>query len=89
MLRLKDLKTFVTVCECGGFGKAADILDTAQSHVSTRMRLLEKDFGAPVFDRLHRGIRPNRNGEILYRHAKRVMDEVDALESAIKRRGAE
>lgn len=88
MLLLKDLQCFVAVYESGGFCRAGDALDTVQSQVSTRVRRLEKSIGAPLFERLHRGIRPTLKGELLYRHAKRVFEEIGELESALKGRDA-
>lgn len=88
MLQLKDLQCFVAVYESGGFGRAADVLDTVQSQVSLRIGRLEKSVGAPLFDRLHRGIKPTAKGELLYRHAKRVFSELGELESALKGRDA-
>jgi LysR family nitrogen assimilation transcriptional regulator len=88
MLQLKDLQCFVSVYEMGGFGRAADVLDTVQSQVSMRIHRLEIAVGAPLFERLHRGIKPTAKGELLYRHAKRVLREVGELESALKGRDA-
>jgi len=88
MLLLKDLQCFVAVYESGGFGRAADVLDTVQSQVSMRISRLEKAVGAPLFDRLHRGIKPTAKGEVLHRHAKRVFSELGELESALKGRDA-
>lgn len=88
MLQLKDLECFLAVYESGGFSRAADLLDMVQSQVSVRMRRLEKTVGAPLFERLHRGIRPTNKGELLYRHAKRVFRELGELETALKDRDA-
>ena len=88
MLRLKDLRTFLIVCDTGAFGRAADVLNTAQSHVGARMRRMEHDIGAPLFHRLHRGIRPTPKGELLYRHAQRVFREIDDLERSVMQRDA-
>jgi DNA-binding transcriptional LysR family regulator len=88
MLQLKDLQCFVAVYESGGFGRAADVLDTVQSQVSMRMSRLEKSIGAPLFERLHRGIKATAKGDLLYRHAKRVLGEVGELETALKDRDA-
>lgn len=88
MLRLKDLQCFVAVYDSQGFGRAADILDTVQSQVSLRISPLEKAIGAPLFERLHRGIRPNEKGELLYRHTRRIFREMEDLQSALKDRNA-
>lgn len=88
MFHLNDLACFVTVYESGGFGRAADVLDSAQSQVSLRIRRLESNIGHKLFVRLHRSIHPTAKGEILYRHAKRVLKDVNELESALKGRSA-
>jgi len=79
MLDLKDLRTFVAVYELRGFARAAIALHTVQSAVSARIRKLEALLGASLFQRMHRAIEPTENGERLYRHAKRVLAEVDDL----------
>lgn len=86
MLDLKDLRCFVSVYERRGFARAALVLDTVQSNVSTRIRKLEQMVGAPLFERLHRSIRPTARGEILYRYATRVLAEVSELEAAMRGR---
>jgi len=86
VLDLKDLHCFVTVYDSRGFAKAADRLNTVQSAVSTRIRKLEINIGAALFERLHRSIRPTPQGEIMYRYAKRVLADVEDLETALRGR---
>jgi DNA-binding transcriptional LysR family regulator len=58
----------------------------AQSNVSMRVLRLERLIGAPVFERRHRAISPTARGELLYRHALRVLSEVEDLETSVLRR---
>ena len=88
MLDLRDLRYFVAVYEARGFGRAAAILKVAQSNVSMRVLRLERLIGAPVFERRHRAIAPTARGELLYRHALRVLNEVEELETSVLRREA-
>lgn len=88
MLHLRDLVCFTQVYETRSFSRAADSLDTVQSLVSTRIQRLEQFIGAPLFVRLHRGVASTEKGELLYRHAKRVLRELDELESAFRERDA-
>jgi|KBSMisStandDraft_5_1062788.scaffolds.fasta_scaffold1300789_2 LysR family nitrogen assimilation transcriptional regulator len=88
MLDLRDLRCFVAVYEAGGFGRAATVLNVAQSNVSMRVLRLERLLGAPLFERLHRSIAPTARGELLYRHATRVLGEVEELESTVRVREA-
>ena len=86
MLDLKDLRCFMAVYNCRGFARAAVELNTVQSNVSSRIRKLEDEIGAPLFERLHRTIRPTPKGEIMYRYASRVLAEMSELEAAVRAR---
>jgi DNA-binding transcriptional LysR family regulator len=88
VLQLKDLEYFVAVYESGGFGRAANALNTAQSHVSLRIRRLEEAIGGVLFERMHRGIRPTKRGDLLYRHARHVLRVINELHSAMKEQDA-
>ena len=84
MFDVKDLRCFVAVYERRGFGRAAIQLHTVQSAVSTRIRKLESLVGAALFERMHRGIAATSKGDLLYRHAKRVLDQFDELEKTVR-----
>ena len=84
ILHLNDLQCFVMVYELRSFSRAADSLDTVQSQISARIQRLERFTGTPLFARLPHGIRPSDKGELLYQHAKRVLNNVAALETAVK-----
>ena len=88
MLDLKDLRCFVVVYETRGFGRAADFLNTAQSNVSVRVLRLERAIGAPLFERRHRSILTTAKGELLYRHAKRVLADIEEIETRFRDRQA-
>ena len=88
MLDLRDLRYFVAVYEVRGFGRAAAQLKVAQSNVSMRVLRLERVLGAPLFERRHRAIAPTPRGDLLYRHALRVLGEVEELETTMLRREA-
>jgi DNA-binding transcriptional LysR family regulator len=86
VLHLSDLECFVLVYELRSFTRAANSLDTVQSQVSARIHRLERFAGMPLFARLPHGITPNHKGELFYEHAKRVLSNVSALESAVRER---
>jgi DNA-binding transcriptional LysR family regulator len=71
------------VYELRSFSRAADTLDTVQSQVSARIQRLEQLTDARLFNRLHRSVAPTEKGEVLYQHAKRVLQEVAALETVL------
>ncbi|UPJ63753.1 LysR family transcriptional regulator [Bradyrhizobium sp. 191] len=55
---LSDLKVFETVVRVGSMSRAAAELGTAQSAVTTRIRVLEGKVGTSLFERHARGVTP-------------------------------
>lgn len=84
MFDVKDLHCFVAVYERRGFARAASDLHTVQSAVSTRIRKLESMVGGPLFQRMHRGIAATSKGDLLYQHAKRVLEHIEEFEKAVR-----
>lgn len=84
MLDVKDLRCFIAVYETRGFCRAADVLHTAQSNVSIRIKRLEEGVGAPLFERMHKGIAPTAKGDLLYKHAVCVLGQLGELEYMLK-----
>ncbi len=72
-MELRQLKTFVTVAKLLSFNQAADTLNYAQSTVSSQIRLLEEEFGKPLFDRLGKTIVLTEAGQMLLRYAHKMI----------------
>ena len=51
-----DLRFFEAVARLGGMNRAAAELNTVQSNVTARIRLLEEQLGVPLFQRHSRGV---------------------------------
>jgi LysR family transcriptional regulator, cell division regulator len=62
---LADLNIFATIARYGSITKAAERLNTVQSNVTTRLRLLEEDLGVSLFQRHHHGVSLTRFGRDL------------------------
>lgn len=73
-MELRQLKTFMTVAQFLNFNRAAQALNYAQSTISTQIRLLEEEFGKPLFDRLGKTIVLTEAGEVLLRYAGKILD---------------
>ena len=67
-----DLRMFEAVARTGGIGRAAEDLHTVQSNVTTRIRLLEEELGAPLFTRHSRGVTLTQAGRRLLPYAERI-----------------
>jgi DNA-binding transcriptional LysR family regulator len=89
MKNLYQLTTFVTVISEGSMTAAADKLFLTQPAVSQQIRNLEEDLGVELLVRGVRQIKPTPHGEVLFEHAKKILQLVQQAEIAIKSLGAE
>jgi DNA-binding transcriptional LysR family regulator len=83
-LTLLGLRVAREVAACGSFTAAARTLGFTQSAVSRQVAALEAAVGAPLFERTARGVRLTRPGEVLVRHANRVLDAVDGARRELR-----
>jgi DNA-binding transcriptional LysR family regulator len=67
-----DLRMFEAVARLGGMNRAAAELNTVQSNVTARIRLLEEQLGTQLFDRHSRGVDLTAAGRRLLPYAIRV-----------------
>ena len=67
-----DLAVFAAVARAGGITRAAQSLNTVQSNVTQRIRLLEAELGVPLFTRHSRGVSLTSAGEQLLPYAERI-----------------
>lgn len=70
----RQLKTLHTVAKLGSVSRAAEELRLTQPAVSLQIRLLEEGAGAPLLQRVGRGIQLTAAGEILARYALEILD---------------
>lgn len=79
VLTLDQLRTFVTVAECGSFRSAAARLSRVQSAISHAIANLEAELGLALFDRT--GHRPvlTPEGQSLLANARDILLRVDAM----------
>ncbi len=67
-----DLRVFEAVARLSGMNRAAGELNTVQSNVTTRIRLLEEELGVPLFHRHSRGVALTAAGRRLLPYAIRA-----------------
>ena len=87
------LQTFRVVARERGFSRAARQLGRTQSSVSQAVALLERELGAPLFERRGRTAVLTEAGQLLLPHADRILEEMDRarahLEAARELRAGE
>lgn len=71
-LNLHHLRIFASVAEQGGFSRAAAVLRLSQPAVSKSVRELEREVGAPLFERGGRTPRLTEPGALLFARAREL-----------------
>jgi DNA-binding transcriptional LysR family regulator len=89
-MNLNHLNIFYAVAEQGSVSKGAERLHISQPAVSKQLAEFERALGAPLFDRLPRGIRLTEAGRLLQNYARRLFAvEAEAERSLRELRGLE
>ncbi|AMB88155.1 LysR family transcriptional regulator [Pseudomonas agarici] len=76
-MNLKQLNYFVKIIEAQNMTRAAEGLHIAQPALSQQITLLEDELGVKLLNRSSRGIQATQQGDLLYRHAKTILRQVD------------
>jgi DNA-binding transcriptional LysR family regulator len=82
-MELRDLAAFREVARHLSFSQAAARLGYVQSTISAQIHSLERDLGAPLFDRLGRGVSLTDAGRALLPHAERILELASSAEAAV------
>uniref|UniRef100_UPI003221EDC7 LysR family transcriptional regulator n=1 Tax=Intrasporangium sp. TaxID=1925024 RepID=UPI003221EDC7 len=80
----RHVEYFLAVVEHGSFTAAAAALYLAQPSLSQAIRELERELGAPLFVRLHRGVRLTAAGTALVLPARQVMRTLSTARAAVQ-----
>jgi DNA-binding transcriptional LysR family regulator len=72
-MEIRHLKSFKTIVDLGGFGRAADHLGYAQSSITAHIQAIEKTLGSPLFNRLGKKLVLTETGERFLPHATEIL----------------
>jgi len=78
-MNLRDLKYLVELADTHHFGQAAERCFVSQPTLSGQIKKLEEELGVILFERTKRSVETTPLGESIVEHAKRVLEQVDAL----------
>jgi DNA-binding transcriptional LysR family regulator len=81
-MNTKDLRSFCATIDCGGLSEAARRHRTTQPTISRQIQRLERELGAELLRRDHRGIHLTEPGQKLLEFARHTLAEYDALQHA-------
>ena len=82
---IQSIRVFLSVLEHGSFSAAGRELGMTQPAVSNHLHALEERFGVVLLVRGGRNTQATPAGECLAQHARRVLEEVHALEADMAR----
>jgi len=78
-MTLQQLEVFLAVADVGSFTRAGEKIGLSQSGVSHTIASLEEELGTALFSRSRNGVKLTEAGEQIYRHAKEIMNRVEAI----------
>ncbi len=81
-LELRTIKTFHTIVQSGSFYKAAEILNYSQPTISMRIKQLEQDVGAQLFER-GKKLRLTRAGRLFHERAGQLLAQYEVLDHTL------
>lgn len=82
MLHSRRLLYINEIARCGSIRKATARLNVASSAVNRQVLALEEEIGAPLFERLPRGLRLTAAGELCIEHIRDVLKNYERLRGA-------
>jgi DNA-binding transcriptional LysR family regulator len=83
MSSLTPLYYLDVIARAGSIRKAAEVLSITSTALNRRVLALEAELGAPLFERLSRGVRPSAAGDLLISHVRRQTAEAERMKSEI------
>lgn len=83
MKHLETLEFIEAINRAGSIRGAAESLSITSTALNRRLLALEEELGAPVFERLSRGVRLSTAGELLIQHVRTQRADLDRLRSQI------
>jgi DNA-binding transcriptional LysR family regulator len=83
-VELDHVEAFLAIVRSGGFARGSAALHLSQPAASRRIKLLEAELGAPLFDRLGRGVTLTEAGRAFLPHAQALLASMRDGTEAVK-----
>jgi len=84
MDNLRLLRTYLAVVDEGSMSEAAVALGCSGPAVSQQVTRLEKELGVRLLERLPQGVMPTAAGDVLVRHARKLLDDEREMRDAVR-----
>ena len=83
MRHLLPYKYIEEIARAGSIRKASEVLAITPSALNRRLLAIEEELGVQIFERLPVGVRLNTAGEILLKHIRNQMSDLERVKSQI------
>jgi DNA-binding transcriptional LysR family regulator len=83
----RQMRYFVAVAEELSFSRAAKRLNVSQPPLSMQIKSMEQELGASLFARTRRSVKLTHAGEVLLRHARQALEQLDRAGEMTRRAG--
>jgi DNA-binding transcriptional LysR family regulator len=77
MMEVSQLRTFLLIARGGGLPHASKSLRLSTAAISQRLKRLETEIGAKLFERRPNGLVLTPNGKLFLAHAQRILEDVE------------
>lgn len=82
-MELRDLRTFVALASLLNFNQTGKVLHAAQSTISMRIKMLEDELDARLFERLGRKVVLTESGLKLLEYARKMLEVEDEARASV------
>ena len=86
-MRIRQLESFVSVCETGSITQAAAALNIVQPALGAQISALEQELGVQLLERGPRGTTTTPAGQYFLEEAREILDRLATIRQTIKRFG--
>ena len=86
-MNLRLLLNFIAIVERGSVSLAAQAVGVTQQSLRAQLAVLEAELGAFLLHRSSRGVTPTDAGQILYRHARSIVQQLEIARDDVRRSG--
>ena len=83
MRHLDTFRFIEAISRAGSIRKAAEDSNITASALNRRLARFEREFGAPIFERLPRGVRLNTAGELVLQHYRAQRSDLARVQSQV------
>ncbi|WP_052248877.1 LysR family transcriptional regulator [Leisingera sp. ANG-Vp] len=83
-LKIRQIQVVLAIADMGNLLRAAGKLHITQPAISKALTVIEEDIGERLFDRTPYGARPTPAGEVVIRHGRNVLADIQRMQDDLE-----